>query len=191
MKYSSSDKKKHALKENKINPKLGFTTAVIPYNFVDFDTDSSASSFEPISKSISGKTSSSKITATTIEVTPRKAIKNIPDFKKSSFITQCPPGYSPIGGLNVGSQFLNCVHDITRKQIQIICPPNHSLDASGKCTLNKNNQPHKAPKNAKSSNFEPNEYEEEYDFPKIYMDFPKNAHDSFRSSKKIIISDEK
>ena len=28
MKYSSSDKKKQALKENKVNPKLGFTPAV-------------------------------------------------------------------------------------------------------------------------------------------------------------------
>ena len=138
IKFSSSDKKEKIIKENKVNPKLGFTPAVMPYNFVEFDSDNSSSE----------QLSSAKIPVTKINVTSdvSRAIKNIPEFKKSSFITQCPPGYSTIGGLNVGSQYLNCVHNITRKQIQIICPPNHSLDASGKCTLNKNNQPNKAPK---------------------------------------------
>jgi len=174
MNFYSAEKKK--IKSINVDSKRGFTPAVMPYNFVDFDTNSIFSESHEFKKS---KTPD----------TPRKAIKNIPEFKKSEVITKCPPGYSPIGGLNVGSQYLNCVHNITKKQIQIICPPNTSIDENGKCTPNKNG-PNLAPKNAKPSKFEKEYNEKEFAIPKIFKDFPRNAHNSFRSSKKIIISEE-
>jgi hypothetical protein len=173
IKFSSSDKVEKI--ENKVN-KLGFTPSVVPYNFDNFNSSSFS---EPLSSINMPKTSD-----------PPRAIKNIPEFKKSAFITQCPPGYSPIGGLNVGSKFLNCVHNITKKQIQIICPPNYTLDSTGKCTINKNGKPNLPPKNDQPTYFEKDEFKEDYMIPKIYKDFPKNAHNSFRSSKKIILSDE-
>jgi hypothetical protein len=173
MKYSSSDK----YPQKKAN-ETRFTHSVSPSNFGGFDSSNYAS------------IDSSTISSSYKSEKPLRAIPNIPIFKKSEVITQCPAGYSSIGGLNVGSQYLNCVHDITRKQIQIMCPPNYSLDANGKCTLNKNKKPNLAPKNAKPSNFPQEDLEREYDVPKIYKDFPKNAHNSFRSSKKIILSDE-
>jgi len=175
--FSPSEKKR--LKEIKSNPKLGFTPAVMPSNFVDFSTESDSSEF----------LSSTKMPNTSSDI--RKSIKNIPEYPPTSFITQCPAGYSPIGGLNVGSKYLNCVHNITRKQIQILCPPNYSINESGKCTINKNNKPHDAPKNAKSvleqKEKDTYKYKETYMVPGIYKDFPKNANNSFRSSRKIKI----
>jgi len=179
--FSPSEKKR--LKEIKVNSKLGFTPAVMPSNFMDFSTKSSSS-----------ESASSQILSSTKMPTnsSSRSIQNTPEYLKTSFITQCPPGYSSIGGLNVGSKYLNCVHNLTRKQIQILCPPNYSINESGKCTINKNNKPHDAPKSAKPEikTYENTyKYKETYMVPGIYKDFPKNAHNSFRSSRKIIIED--
>jgi len=183
--FSPSEKKRLKATTIGVNSKLGFTPAVMPSNFMDFSTKSSSS--ESASSQI---LSSTKMP--TNSSSRSRSIQNTPEYLKTSFITQCPPGYSSIGGLNVGSKYLNCVHNLTRKQIQILCPPNYSINKSGKCTINKNNKPHDAPKSAKPEikTYENTyKYKETYMVPGIYKDFPKNAHNSFRSSRKIIIED--